>query len=92
MRIRDSSSGVQVAGASAESLADYLCARNINVEVEQFENEKNIATELLERCDAANVDSMIMGAYSNSHEAETILGGTTKDIVDNAEIPVIMVH
>jgi len=86
------SSGVQVAGASAESLADYLSVRNINVEVEQFENEKNIATELLERCDAANVDSMIMGAYSNSHEAETILGGTTKDIVDNAEIPVIMVH
>ena len=86
------SSGVQIAGASAEGLAEYLNMRDVNVQIEQFENSKNIATELLERCEAAQADSMIMGAYSNSHEAETIMGGTTKDIVDDAEIPIILVH
>lgn len=85
-------SGVQVTGASAASLAEYLEARNINVQVEQFENTKSVGKELLERCLQAKVDTLLMGAYSNSHETETILGGTTQYVVDKAEFPIILVH
>lgn len=86
------SSGVEVSGASSASLAQYLEARGIDVRVERFENNLSVGDELLARSKLANVDSLLMGAYSKSHEAETILGGTTKHIVDNAEIPVILVH
>lgn len=86
------SSGVEVSGASSASLAEYLEARGITVRIERFENNLPVGDELLARSKLADVDTLLMGAYSRSHEAETILGGTTKHIVDNAEIPVILVH
>ena len=86
------SSGVEVSGASASSLVDYLEVRGVNVQVERFESKKNIGKDILDRCSAANVDTLLMGAYSKSHEAETILGGTTQYVVDNAEIPIVLVH
>ena len=87
------SSGIEVSGASAASLADYLTSRGINVEVERFENSNNIGVDLLEQSASANVDSLLMGAFSKrSNETQTILGGTTQHIVDNAEFPIILVH
>lgn len=86
------SSGMEVAGASASSLAGYLEARGVNVHVERFENASNVGADLLERSKSANVDTLLMGAYSNSHETETLLGGTTQFVVDSAEFPIILVH
>jgi len=86
------STGVQVTGASASSLAEYLEVRNINVVVEQFEHSKNIGEELLARSESAEIDTLVMGAYSTSHEAETILGGTTQHVVDHADLPVVLVQ
>lgn len=86
------SSGVEVTGASASSLAEYLEARGVNVHVERFDNTGHVGAELLERSNSANVDTLLMGAYSNSHETETILGGTSQYIVDNADFPIILVH
>lgn len=86
------SSGIEVTGASAASLAEYLEARGVNVRVERFENSSSIGNDLLERSSAAKVDTLVMGAYSKSHETETIFGGTTSYVVDTAEIPVILVH
>jgi len=86
------SSGEQITGASAESLADYLQARGIKGSVEQFEPTKQIGNEILERASAAKVDTLLMGAYRNSHETETMFGGTTQYFVDNADIPVVFVH
>ncbi len=86
------SAGDEISGASAASLVEALESRKINVRLERFESSRNIGKDLLERSQAANVDTLLMGAYSNSHETETILGGTTQDIVDNAEFPVILVH
>lgn len=86
------SAGDEISGASAASLVQALESRKINVRLERFESSRNIGKDLLERSQAANVDTLLMGAYSNSHETETILGGTTQDIVDNAEFPVILVH
>jgi nucleotide-binding universal stress UspA family protein len=37
-------------------------------------------------------DMMIMGAYGDSHERETIFGGNTQAVVDNAELPVLLNH
>jgi len=86
------STGAETSGATAASLEDYLKARGINAQVDRFEQPKNIGRGLLERCKATNVDTLLIGAYSKSHETETILGGTTQYIVDNADIPVILVH
>lgn len=86
------SSGEEISGASAASLKDYLEARGVNTRVERFDKPKSIGKALLDHSAATNVDTLVMGAYSNSHETETILGGTTQYVVDNAEFPIILVH
>jgi nucleotide-binding universal stress UspA family protein len=86
------SSGTEVPGTSSGDLQAYLAARDIKVKVERFETKRKLGDELLARSKACGADLMIMGAYGNSHERETVFGGNTQVIVDTAELPVILVH
>ncbi len=79
-------------GATAEDLQRYYDLRSISVKLDRFQPKGKIGTALLHRCDEIGADMMIMGAYSESHERETIFGGNSQVVVDQAEIPVVMVH
>jgi nucleotide-binding universal stress UspA family protein len=37
-------------------------------------------------------DLLVMGAYSHSRLRETILGGVTRDVLRNMNVPVLMAH
>jgi len=78
--------------AGADDLAHYLAQRGIEASVDQFPSRGKIGVELLERAGAAAADILVMGAYGDSHEHETLFGGNTQVIVDKATIPVVMVH
>ena len=56
------------------------------------EPQGKIGQMLLDRTAAVGADMMIMGAYGDSHERETVFGGNTQVVVDNATIPVVMVY
>ncbi|TDL81154.1 universal stress protein [Palleronia sediminis] len=84
--------GEEIHGASAEDLVKYLHIRGVTATVERFEKSRNIGRDLLAHCANLGADLMIMGAYSESHEKETLLGGNTQTIVDTAKMPVVMVH
>ena len=86
------SSGTEVHGASAEDLLTYLAERGVTATIHRFDGKKKVGAELLKHSHDLDADLMIMGAYGDSHERETIFGGNTQHIVDNANIPVIMVH
>jgi nucleotide-binding universal stress UspA family protein len=86
------SSGAEVNGADSESLLEYLQTRTSKVNLVRFKSSRKIGKDLLEQCQAAGADTLIMGAYSNSHETETVFGGATQYIVDRSDIPVILVH
>lgn len=86
------SSGAEINGADSAALVEYLEAWGIKVQIVRFKSTRKIGRDLLEQCAAAGVDTMIMGAYSNSHETETVFGGATQYVVDHAELPVILVH
>jgi len=86
------SGGIEVNGADSASLVSYLSARGVNARVERFTPAKKVGKELLQKSMVVNADTLIMGAYSNSHERETFFGGNTQYIVDHAQIPVILVH
>lgn len=86
------SSGNELHGATAEDLQTYLGDRGITAKVERFVAKKKIGQELLDRSAAAGADTLIMGAYSDSHERETIFGGNTQYVVDRSTMPVIFVH
>ena len=86
------SSGAEVNGAGVESLKEYLQIRGVSPIINRFDAKNNIGQALLSECKNSGADTLIMGAYSNSHERETVFGGTTQFIVDKADRPVIFVH
>lgn len=78
-------------GATAEELTDYYRLRGIRAEIDRFEARKPGAA-LLERSREIGAGLLVMGAYGQSHERETLFGGNTQTVVDKAEIPVVMAH
>lgn len=86
------SAGTEINGADSESLVAYLALRGIKASIVRFEAKRKIGKELLKQSTAVNADTLIMGAYSDSHERETIFGGNTQYVVDNAETPIVFVH
>jgi nucleotide-binding universal stress UspA family protein len=83
--------GAEPHGATTEDLVDYLALRSIKPEVRRF-SAKNPGAALLSETKAAGATILVMGAYGDSHERETFFGGNTQTIVDDADIPVVMVH
>jgi nucleotide-binding universal stress UspA family protein len=86
------SSGAEAAGITAADLRAYLGLRGVVATIDKFTAKGSVGRTLLERCAAIDADMMIMGAYGDSHERETIFGGNTQVVVDNATIPVVLVH
>jgi hypothetical protein len=84
--------GSQVKGASAEDLKKYFSERHVLSEIKRFETSDSIGKLLLEQSKECGADLLIMGAYGDSHERETVFGGNTQYIVDHSEMPVVLVH
>lgn len=79
-------------GTSAEDLVGYLHLHGISASVERFSAERRIGRELLARSAALGSDMLLMGAYGDSHERETVFGGNTQTVVDTATLPVLFNH
>lgn len=86
------STGAEPNAASARELSTYLDAHGIKTIIHRFKKKRNVGADLLALTKELGADTLIMGAYGDSHERETIFGGNTQHIVDNAELPVILVH
>ena len=91
-RVTVLSGGEEVHGATSEDLIGYLKARGVDAHLERFDPVDGVGQTLLKRCNEMSADTLIMGAYSESHERETVFGGNTQTVVDQAEMPVIFVH
>ena len=91
-RVEILSCGEPIHGADAEDLLSHLADRGIKASLQKFSAKKKIGAELLERSRLCGADLMIMGAYGDSHERETVFGGNTQYVVDNAHMPVVLVH
>jgi len=78
-------------GATAEELVEYYRLRGIEATIHRFE-DRNPGTALLNKTVTLGASLLVMGAYGHSHERETLFGGNTQAVVDEAEIPVVLVH
>jgi len=86
------STGAEPNAASARELSAYLEAHGIKSTIHRFDKKRNVGAELLALTKQLGADTLIMGAYGDSHELETIFGGNTQHVVDKAKLPVILVH
>ncbi|MEE4119494.1 MAG: universal stress protein [Paracoccaceae bacterium] len=79
--------------ATPEQLRRYLELKEVSSEIRIFTPRGGVVgRQLLEETQAAGADLMVMGAYHDSYERESIFGGNSQIVVDEARIPVVLVH
>lgn len=79
------------AGPSIDEAAAYLARHGVTAETTTMAPERNsVASSLL--TDAQYADLLVMGAYSHTRFREVVLGGVTREMLQTAPIPVMMVH
>lgn len=86
------STGAEQKAVTARDLSDYLRAHEVDSTIHRFEKDRRLAANLLAISRDLEADTLIMGAYGDSHEHETVFGGNTQHVVDKARMPVIFVH
>lgn len=78
-------------GPEARHAAEYLAIHGVDADLVEFSNpEETVGAALLAACRAFNADMLAMGAYSHSRLRQLILGGVTRHVLENAELPVLM--
>ncbi len=86
------SSGEEVHGATCEDLAAMLALRGVIARTQRFNVRGSVGDNLLDHAQTAGADMLVMGAYGDSYERETVFGGNTQAVVDHATMPVVLVH
>jgi len=83
-------------GASMElgpaRLQRYLAGHGVSASVQTVSTDKDIGLALLDATVAAGADVLAMGAYGHSRRRELVMGGATHDVIEFADIPVLMLH
>ncbi|MDQ1080779.1 universal stress protein [Pseudoroseomonas cervicalis] len=78
-------------GPGAEGLQAYLRWHGIQAEAVPFKPmTREVGAGLLGAVRDFNADLLCMGAYSHSRLRQLILGGVTRHVLENADIPVLM--
>ncbi|MBU6398148.1 MAG: universal stress protein [Rhodospirillales bacterium] len=79
-------------GPTAQEVRDYISHHGVEADIASFSAaDKNTGAGLLEAAVAFGADLMSMGAYSTaSRLRQLILGGTTRYVLENAQISVLM--
>ncbi len=74
-------------------LCQYLTRHGVNAEVAVLARTMPRISEVLARqCQDLNADLMVMGAYGHSRFREAILGGATRNALEQTAVPVLMAH
>jgi nucleotide-binding universal stress UspA family protein len=85
--------GSTVAGPSGEQMARSLKLNGIAADTITLKPGKRSAGEvLLAKADELGCDLIVKGAYTQSRLRQMIFGGTTRHVLANAKLPVLMAH
>ena len=70
----------------------YLERHGIQATAESDVTEINVGDALLSRMSDLGADLLVMGGYGHSRFRELMLGGTTRHILAQMTVPVLMTH
>ncbi len=86
-----SSAEYQRNGPQARELAAYLALHGVQAEMATFRPlDREVGGGMLAAAREFGADLMTMGAYSHSRLRQLILGGVTRHVLENADLPVLM--
>jgi nucleotide-binding universal stress UspA family protein len=86
--------GATVAGPSGEQMAQSLKLNGIAAEAITLKppGKRSAGEVILAKADELGCDLIVKGAYTQSRLRQMIFGGTTRHILANAKLPVLMAH
>jgi nucleotide-binding universal stress UspA family protein len=86
--------GATVAGPSGEQMARSLAMNGIKAETMTLKPlaKRSAGETILAKADELGCDLIVKGAYTQSRLRQMIFGGTTRHILANAKLPVLMAH
>lgn len=70
-------------------MASHLARHGVQVVLEQHASD-NAGAVLLERCKDLNADMLVAGGRAHPRISDLLLGGATKTILENVEVPLMM--
>jgi nucleotide-binding universal stress UspA family protein len=74
-------------------LCQFLVRHGVKAKVTVLARTRPRISEVLaEHAADIGADMMVMGAYSHSRLREAVLGGATREVLENTAIPVLMAH
>ena len=74
-------------------LSQFLARHDVKVEIDVLSKTMpRVSDVLLRHADDTNADLVVMGAYGHSRFREAILGGATRSMLEQADLPVFMAH
>jgi nucleotide-binding universal stress UspA family protein len=77
----------------AKTTCERLARRGITAHAHYVAAPDEAAGDtLLARCDQAQIDSLVLGAYGHSRLREFLLGGVTRTILKEHRMPVLLAH
>ena len=86
--------GATVAGPSGEQMARSLAMNGIKAETMTLKptGKRTAGETILTKAEELGCDLIVKGAYTQSRLRQMIFGGTTRHILANAKLPVLMAH
>lgn len=85
--------GEGLRGPTGKELCGYLGLHGIEAAAELLTGtEKPVADMILDHAREAGAGLLVMGAYGHSRLRELVLGGVTRRMLIDAELPVLMAH
>ncbi|HEX6832468.1 MAG TPA: universal stress protein [Rudaea sp.] len=73
-------------------LATYLQRHGVTAEIRPFAAKTDYGAGLLDTAHAMNADLIVMGAWGHSRIASLVLGGTTRYLFQNSDLPLFVSH
>ncbi|WP_299560688.1 universal stress protein [uncultured Sulfitobacter sp.] len=74
-------------------VAAWLTHQGCSVEVQQYPSGGGeISKALMQRAKETSADLIVMGAYDHSRLRETVFGGTTRSMIEQHGVPVLLTH
>jgi nucleotide-binding universal stress UspA family protein len=70
----------------------YLSRHGIKAEIRMVRGNGDTGPVILKEARAIGANLIVMGGYGHSRLRELVLGGATRDVLGNSQIPVLMAH
>jgi len=79
--------------SNCDGILTQLAWHGLNAQAHRIEpSDRDPAHAILEACRAASANLLVMGGYGHSRVRETILGGFTRSVLEDASLPVLISH